>query len=133
MAARDHATAERVLREAIETTHDAAAVRLYGELVLPDPLVPLDRAETWLRAAPEDPDLLTTCGRLCLRADLIGKARSYLEASVVRRPDAEASLLLADLLESIGETSRSSAVLREAVARTSGRRLASPRTRLRRR
>jgi HemY protein len=133
MAARDHASAERVLREAIETSRDAAAVRLYGELVLPDPLVPLERAETWLHAKPEDPDLLTTCAKLCLRAELIGKARSYLEASIARRPDPEASLQLADLLESIGESSRSSTVLREAVARTAGRRIPAARTRLRRR
>jgi HemY protein len=133
LASRNHAAAERVLREAIEASRDAVAVRLYGELVLPDPLVPLERAETWLRSTPEDPDLLMTCARLCLRAELIGKARSYLEATLARQPDPEASLLLADLLEAIGERSRSSRVLREAVARTAGRRLAAPRTRLRRR
>jgi HemY protein len=109
-------------------------VRLYGEINLPDPLVPLDRAETWLRASPEDPDLLLTCARLCLRAELIGKARSYLEASLARRPSPEASLLLADLLESLDQPARSSAVLREAVARIAGRRIApASRTRLRRR
>ena len=100
---------------------------------LPDPLLPLERAETWLRAKPEDPDLLLACARLCLRAELFGKARSYLEASLARRPNPEASLLLADLLESIDEPARSSAVLREAVTRTAGRRIPLPRTRLRRR
>ena len=132
LASRNHEAAERVLRETIEGSRDAAAVRLYGELALPDPLVPLERAETWLRSAPEDPDLLTTCARLCLRAELIGKARSYLEAALARRPDPDASLLLADLLDAVGESSSSSAVLRDAVARTAGRRLAAPRTRLRR-
>ena len=133
MASNDHPAAEKALREAIEETHDAAAIRLYGELGMPGPLLPLERAESWLRAKPEDPDLLLTCARLCLRAELFGKARSYLEASLARRPNPQASLLLADLLESIDEPARSSAVLREAVTRTAGRRIPLPRTRLRRR
>ena len=133
MVSNDHPAAEKALREAIEETHDAAAIRLYGELGMPGPLLPLERAESWLRAKPEDPDLLLTCARLCLRAELFGKARSYLEASLARRPNPQASLLLADLLESIDEPARSSAVLREAVTRTAGRRIPLPRTRLRRR
>jgi HemY protein len=134
MASHDHVAAEKLLRDTIDESRDPAAVRLYGEINLPDPLVPLDRAETWLRASPEDPDLLLTCARLCLRAELIGKARSYLEASLARRPSPEASLLLADLLESLDQPARSSAVLREAVARIAGRRIApASRTRLRRR
>ena len=132
MAGGDHVTAERVLRETIEDTGDTAAVRLYGEVALPDSLVPLDRAESWLRAKPEDPDLLATCARLCLRADLIGKGRSYLEASLARRPSPETSLLLADLLDSIGETSRETDAARCARAPI-GRRPSTPKTRLRRR
>jgi HemY protein len=133
MTSRDHAAAEKLLRETIDDSRDTAAIRLYGDVNLPDPLVALDRAESWLRGAPEDPDLLLTCARLCLRSELIGKARSYLEAGLARRPNPEASLLLADLLESIDEPARSSTVLREAVARSAGRR--SPlvqRTRLKR-
>jgi len=133
MAGGDHVTAERALRETIEDTADTAAVRLYGDVALPDSLVPLDRAESWLRTKPEDPDLLATCARLCLRADLIGKGRSYLESSLARRPSPETSLLLADLLDSIGETSRETDVLRDALARSIGRRPSTPKTRLRRR
>lgn len=128
-----HAEAERALRDLIEETGDPAAVRLYGELALPDALAPLDRAEAWLHARPEDPELLATCARLCLRADLYGKARSYLEASVGARASAENSLLLADLLEQMGDRARSAQVLREALVRSVGRRPTPLRTRLRRR
>ncbi len=89
MACNEHGEAEKALRELIDASGDAAAIRLYGDLVLADPLGPLDRAETWLRKKPDDPELLATCGKLCLRADLIGKARSYLEASIARRPNSE--------------------------------------------
>jgi HemY protein len=133
MACGDHAEAEKVLREQIDSDGDAGAVRLYGDIVVADPLTPLDRAEAWLRAKPEDPDLLATCAKLSLRADLIGKARSYLEATLARRPSPEHSLLLSELLDQLGETERSRQVLRESVTRSVGRRWALPRVRLRRR
>jgi HemY protein len=128
-----HAEAERELRELIEDTGDAAALRLYGEVALPDPLAPLDRAETWLRKRPEDPELLATCARLCLKAELIGKARSYLEASLARRPNAELALLLADVHDLRREPTLAVQVLRDALARSAGRRSGPPRARLRRR
>jgi HemY protein len=133
MACRDHATAERVLRELIGETGDAAAIRLYGELVPAEPLEVLERAETWLRKRPEDPDLLATCARLCLRAELFGKARTYLEASLARRPGGENSLILADLLEQMGERERATQLMRQAVTQALGRRPSLPRVRLRRR
>jgi HemY protein len=133
MACQDHATAEKVLRELIGETGDPAAIRLYGELAPSDPLAVLDRAESWLRKRPEDPDLLATCARLCLRAELFGKARSYLEASLARRASAENSLILADLLEQMGERERAAQLMRQAVTQSLGRRPSLPRVRLRRR
>jgi len=133
MACKDHPTAEKVLRELIGEQPDAAAIRLYGDLVLPDPLAPLERAEAWLRKRPEDPDLLASAARLCLRAELVGKARSYLEASLARRPNSENSLILADLLEQVGDDAMAAECLRDAVTRSAGRRPNVPRVRLRRR
>jgi len=132
MACQDHPSAERVLRELIEATGDVAAIRLYGDLVLPDPLVPLERAEGWLRQRPEDADLLASCARLSLRAELVGKARSYLEASLARRPTAENALILAELLEDVGEHEAATGWLRRAAAQAVGRRPNVPRVRLRR-
>jgi HemY protein len=133
MACQDHPTAEKALRELIDDKADPAATRLYGDLVLADPLVPLERAEAWLRKRPEDPELLASCARLCLRAELFGKARSYLEASIARRPNLENSLILADLLEQMGEKNRAAECLRQAVTHSAGRRANLPRVRLRRR
>jgi len=129
----DPLAAEKVLRDVLDDQLDPVLVRLYGELVLPDSLLPLDRAEQWLRKAPQDPDLLAACARLALQAELIGKARSYLEASLARKASAENSLLYAELLEQLGEGERARTVLRDSVARSVGRRPALPRVRLRRR
>jgi HemY protein len=125
--------AEKLLREALDDQREPLLVRLYGDLVLADTLAPLERAENWLRKSPEDPDLLATCARLALHAELIGKARSYLEASLARKPSAENSLLYAELLEQLGEGERARVVLRESLTRSVGRRLTLPRVRLRRR
>ena len=133
VAAGEAVAAEKLLRDAIEDKLEPALVRLYGELALPDPLTPLDRAENWLRKAPEDPDLLAACARLALQAELIGKARSYLEASLARKHSAENSLLYAELLDQLGEGDRARTVLRDSLARSVGRRPALPRVRLRRR
>lgn len=133
VTAGDAVAAEKLLRDAIDDKLEPALVRLYGELVLPDPLAPLDRAENWLRKAQEDPDLLAACARLALQAELIGKARSYLEASLARKHSAENSLLYAELLDQLGEGDRARTVLRDSVARSVGRRPALPRVRLRRR
>jgi HemY protein len=127
------AAAERLLREAIDDRRDAALVRLYGDLTLPDALAPLERAEQWLRKTPEDPELLAATARLALNAELIGKARSYFEASLARRPSPEISLLYAELLEQLGEGERARSVLRDTVTRSVGRKPALPRVRLRRR
>jgi HemY protein len=133
MACRDHPSAERALRDLIDETGDGSATRLYGDLVLPDPLQPLERAEAWLRKRPEDPELLAACARLCLRAELFGKALSYLEASLARRPSAENSLILADLHEQLGEHGQAMQRLRNAVTQSLGRRPELPKVRLRRR
>jgi HemY protein len=134
IAAGEPIAAEKTLRDAIDEERlEPQLVRLYGELTLADALSPLDRAEQWLRKSPQDPDLLAACARLALHAELIGKARSYLEASLARKPSAENSLLYADLLEQLGEGERARVVLRDSLARSVGKRLALPRVRLRRR
>jgi HemY protein len=133
MACQDHPAAEKILRELIDGHPDPGATRLYGDLVLADPLAPLERAEVWLRKRPDDAELLASCARLCLRAELIGKARSYLEASIARRPSQENSLILADLLEQMGEHTKAADCLRQSVTQSVGRRANLPRVRLRRR
>ena len=64
--------------------------------------------------------------------ELFGKARSYLEASLARRPSAEHSLILAELLEDLGEHETATLWLRRAAAQAVGRRSNLPRVRLRR-
>jgi HemY protein len=128
----DHAEAERVLREHLDEQWDESLGAAYGELVLPGPLEPLAEAEKWLRARPEDPALLVACARLCLRAELYGKARSYLETSRAVKRQPVTCQLLGNLLEQLGEHDRAVQVLNEGLALAIGQRANLPKIKQRR-
>ncbi len=87
---------------------------LYGVVQTEEVDSQLRMAERWLRAHPEDAALLLTLGRLCLKAELWGKARTYLRASVQAKPTVEAWRELAMLLDSLGEQEEALAAYREA-------------------
>lgn len=128
----NHVEAERVLRESLDKQWNESLGAAYGELVLPEPLQPLAQAEKWLRARPEDPVLLVTCARLCLRAELYGKARSYLETSLAVKRQPVTYQLLGNLLEQLGEKERAAEVLNEGLALAIGQRANLPKVKQRR-
>lgn len=92
----------------------------------------LDRAETWLPDHSEDAALLLSCAQLATRAELYGKARSFLETSIAIRPRLEAYQLLAWLMEQMGERERSFKALHDALALAVGRKANLPKIRARR-
>jgi HemY protein len=132
MKYRNHVAAEKVLRDFLDDEwHDALAA-LYGELELPDPLEPLAVAEKWLRSRREDPVLLVSCARLSMRAELYGKARSYLETSLMIRRDPVTYQLLGSLLDELGEKEHAARVLHDGLAMAIGRKANLPKIKLRR-
>lgn len=88
----------------------------FGELSDPEPLELLKQAEKWRSAHPKDAVLLIVCATLCIRAELYGKAQSYLQASIDIRPDLRTFQLLAHLLEHIGKPEQAYKTLQHAVA-----------------
>ena len=110
-----------VLCELLEADWNEAAVLIYGELGGGEPLERLRLAEGWLRTRRDDPALLVTCARLCLRAELYGKARSYLEQSQALKPRAETIQLLAQLLEQLGDRERALRLLQDGLALVTGK------------
>ncbi len=88
----------------------------FGDLADPEPLALLKQAEKWRAERPKDALLLIVCATICMRAELYGKARTYLQTSLELRPHLETFQLLAHLLEHIGERGRAYAVLKEAVS-----------------
>lgn len=132
IACRESDAAEKVLRDVLNTQWDESAVNAYGELETSEPLQTLERAEGWLPEHSEDPALLLACARLSARAELYGKARSYLETSIAIRPRLEAYQLLADMMEQLGDRDRAMQALNDALALAVGRRAKLPTIRQRR-
>ncbi len=114
------ADAEPLLRQALRQQWDDRLVDLYGRLRAPQPGLQLEVAEEWLRQHPDNPVLLQALGRIALRNELWGKARSYLQNALELMPTVEGYALLAALLERLGEGKEAVALLRRGVALASG-------------
>jgi HemY protein len=98
-----HEKAEKDLITALKADWRQPLVRLYGLVEGPDATKQLSRAEVWLASHGDDADLLLTAARLCLRVELWGKARSYLETVIALRPTPEAYQVYGRLLNQMGE------------------------------
>jgi HemY protein len=110
-----HGRAEKELVSALKSEWRGPLVRLYGLVEGPDASKQLKRAETWLGKHDEDPDLLLAAARLCLRNELWGKARSYLEAVISLRPTPEAYSEYGRLLNQLGEADAAADAYREGL------------------
>lgn len=132
LACDEYETAESELRKLLNRQWDEAAVLAFGEIASEEALETLEHAEQWLPEHSEDAALLLTCARLCMRAELYGKARSYLETSIAIRPRLEAYHLLANLMEQLGERERAIKALNDALIHALGRKPTLPKIRARR-
>ncbi len=103
MRTKMHDRAEKDLAAALKLEWRGPLVRLFGLVEGPDPSKQLRRAEKWLGDHGDDPDLLLTAARLCLRNELWGKARSYLETVLALRPTPEAYQVYGRLLNQLGD------------------------------
>lgn len=117
-AAARHATAlgdarlaRDILEKALAEEWSAPLVALYGEIPARLPAGEraeearkrIERGERWLAAHGRDPELLAALGRLCAQAELWGKARSFLEASLSFDETRAVHLDLARLDEQFGQ------------------------------
>ena len=110
-----HEQAEKELAAALKKEWRSPLARLFGLVEGPDASKQLKRAEGWLSAHPEDPDLLLAAARLCLRNELWGKARSYLETVISLRPTPEAYQEYGQLLNRLGEGDAAADAFREGL------------------
>ena len=108
--------AEQLLRKRLKKDWDSALVLAYGRIKGLDAEKQLSRAEGWLKQYPEDAALLLTAARLCMRVELWGKARSYLETSLAEDPNPEAYELYGRLLTRLGEGDNAALAYRSGLA-----------------
>jgi HemY protein len=101
-------------------------VSLYGELPegldqeakVAEARTRIERAEQWLLERERDAHLLATLGRLCAQAELWGKARSFLEASLSFEESRAARIELARLAERLGQADEAQRHFRRAAETT---------------
>lgn len=115
-----HDEAEPLLRDALKHQFAEGLVALYGQLTPANPGHALSFAEGLLDHNPRNPALLLALGRLALRAQLWGKARGYLEASIGAGGPPEAHRELGHLLEQLGEERAALDVYRHGLAGSGG-------------
>lgn len=111
--------ARKTLERLLDADWDSALARLYAHCGEGDAVDCLARGEGWLHKQPKDAGLLYALGRLCLSAQLWGKAQSYLEASLNLAPSVETHLALAGLLERLERADTAQAHYRAAAQRSS--------------
>lgn len=104
------------IEEALKQDWEPELASLYGRCQSSDLRAQLATAERWLKDHPEDAGLLLALGRLCLRAQLWGKAQSYFEASLSQQASRAAHLELARLAERLERKSEAEQHYREAAA-----------------
>lgn len=129
LAAARHATAlgnaalaREIIEEAAVAEWSPQLAALYGDLPLQmtpaarsaEALARIERAERWLLKHERDAQLLAALGRLCAQAELWGKARSFLEASLSFEEGRAAHLELAQLAERLGQAADAARHFRRA-------------------
>ena len=115
-----HDRAEKELAAALRTNWRGPLVSLFGLVEATDTTKQLKRAEGWLKNHGEDPDLLLAAARLCLRNELWGKARSYLETVISMRPTPEAYREYGSLLAEMGEADAAADAYRDGLGMVAG-------------
>lgn len=95
--------AAKVIEAALSRTWDDDLIALYGAEAFAHGSKQLLVAENWLKPRPANAVLLLALGRICLRNELWGKARSYFEASLKIAPGREVYGELSRLLGNLGE------------------------------
>ncbi len=98
-----HETAANFIKSELSKNWDSALVYEYGLLEHEDASQVLNKAEDWANEHDNDAILFLTLGRLCKDAKLWGKAKSYFESSIARKPSAETYAELAALHEHLDE------------------------------
>ncbi len=112
-AARGRAAA-LALEAVLERQWNDALLDEYARCEVPGSRATIERAESWLKEHPRSQPLLRCLARICLRQQLWGKARAYLEECRRLGEDAQTSLALAELAEAIGDEAGARLHYREA-------------------
>lgn len=110
----EHTLALEIIEQALSHDWEAGLVLLYGQIGMVDNVsAQIHAAENWLRQHPQDISLLATLGKLCMRAELWGKAADYLQRGLRVDVNHEVLLALAQLMERTGDEKQADSYYRQ--------------------
>lgn len=98
----DGTSAVQIVEMSLTKQWNTALAEYYGECESKEPVKQMQQAEYWLTEHHHDAGLLLSLAKLCIRAELWGKALNYLEASISVHPSSAAYLALAQIMEKQG-------------------------------
>lgn len=107
--------AEEVLRTYLKRAWHPELITLYGKISMPSANKQLEFAESKLDTHSEDAFLYLTLGRLALKQKLWGKAREYLEHSLMLAEFPETYALLAQLMEELEQEEKAQAYYKKGL------------------
>jgi HemY protein len=94
---------EELIYKTLKKSWDPALGRLYGMIVIPDAKIQLTHAENLLKRYDKQASLLLSLGKIAMRCQLWGKARTYFEESLQIEINQETYLEYGKLLEQLGD------------------------------
>jgi len=118
--------AAEILARSLDAAWNPGLVALYADCRPHDGSVQLANAERWLVQHSNDATLLYALGRLCERAQLWGKARTYYEASLALAESWRTHVALGEMLARLGEDGPANAHLAAALKLALGELRARP-------
>lgn len=103
-----HAEAIRLITQNLKRGWYPALATQFGDLKAEDGTSQLAAVEEWIKQHGEQNELLLLAGRLCLRSQLWGRARSYFETLLEKAPSPAVWQELGKLYEKTGEAGKAS-------------------------
>ncbi|MBX3708513.1 MAG: hypothetical protein KIT56_01325 [Gammaproteobacteria bacterium] len=111
---------EGLIRKILKHHWQPDLVKIYGSLQFANLNRQLVIVGEWLKMYGQRPEILLTLGKLCVRAQLWGKAKDYFGKCLAQGANAEASLEYGRLLERLGESNEALQKYREGLLQLSG-------------
>ncbi|MCB5363335.1 tetratricopeptide repeat protein [Pusillimonas sp. CC-YST705] len=96
--------AAKILEAALNQELDPQLLSAYSQCPPDDVARRVAKAETWLKQSPNNADLLTALGNLCLKGQLWGAGERYLQRSMALRNDVRIHALLGTLYDRLGRS-----------------------------
>lgn len=96
--------AAKILEAALAQSLGPQLLNAYSQCPAEEVARRVAKAEEWLKQAPDNADVLTTLGNLCLKGQLWGAGERYLQRSMALRNDVRIHALLGSLYDALGRT-----------------------------